>query len=531
MSEIEDDTFLDVTCVQMEQDSFDYGEETLASPESFGTDPLRTLGEILAYCQVMYGAIQKLDAKFELLKTSVTGFQQAEDPPQTHTSPPSRRDRSPALNTQSPNSVENFQLKLEASEAASYIHPLQQGTASPSDPAPSSVPPLPDDLTMTPLKTQQQGPPHIVRETVTQQWSNSTDGRGHTHGNRLGGRGHAYSNTSGEALDHVGNGVCQPNASPGPAFTVTETPSHPRWRALDQPPPPPPLPPPTTAGNRKFVLPSTFLRKAGTMVRPTSAARFLMRSVFSRQELLHSNTRGDPSRGLRRLDPERLSAIREWVQKRYPKHELHERGRDWRACLAVMNKATRYIRLMDKTRKLTTNTNDDAAPESSRPITEQEPKPAAEIDVELSDSDADHPQRRRAAKSTLRVAPNGHRASNQDVSNQEPLVFLGSAARGVRVPQAALFGAWQRPRPPLVARYLIRFMFSEDVLVQSNVYGNTEHGIQPLDHNKISALREHLCERFHWMHLQEDGQDWKTCVDAINSCIRKTRHKLKKTRR
>ncbi|XP_026888898.2 BEN domain-containing protein 2 isoform X1 [Electrophorus electricus] len=522
--EIEDDTFLDVTCVQMEQESPDCvsGEENAASPESFGADPLRTLGEILAYCQVMYGAIQKLDAKFELLKTSVTTLQQVDPPAPTRGPPPSHRGLVPVPNT--PGSTPSLQMKVEVVRAPPHTHRPQQGTPDPSDGrrSPSDLA-VPDDLVLAQAHTQHQAPPHSGREMLTQHWLNSTDGRRQ-----------AYSNT----MEHVGSGGCQPSVWPGPACAVTETPSQQRWDPLDQSPPPHTAT--GNAGNRKFVVPSSFLRKAGTMAQPTSAARFLMRCVFSRQELLHGNTRGDPSRGLRRLDPERLNAIREWAQRRYPKHELNERGKDWRACLAVMNKATRYIRLMDRTRRLNTVTdmNECTAPiqvfepESTRAITDEEPKPTAEIDVELSDSDTDHPRRKRAPKSMPRGESDKHRVSdNRDASSQEPLVFLGSAGRGVKVPQAALFGAWQRPRPSLVARYLIRFMFSEDVLVQSNVYGNAEHGIQPLDHNKISALREHLCERFHWLQLQEDGQDWKACVDAINSCIRKTRHKRKKSRR
>lgn len=69
------------------------------------------------------------------------------------------------------------------------------------------------------------------------------------------------------------------------------------------------------------------------------------------------------------------------------------------------------------------------------------------------------------------------------------VVYLGHPDRDVKVPQFAMYSALQRPNPALVARYLIRFLFPEEVLVQSNVYGNAKYGILPLDHNKISALR------------------------------------------
>ncbi|KAF4078419.1 hypothetical protein AMELA_G00199030 [Ameiurus melas] len=69
----------------------------------------------------------------------------------------------------------------------------------------------------------------------------------------------------------------------------------------------------------------------------------------------------------------------------------------------------------------------------------------------------------------------------------------------MKVPQFVMYLVLQRPNPPLVARYLIRFIFPVAVLVQSN-------GIQPLDHNKISSLREYLCERFPSMKLDPTGR-------------------------
>lgn len=68
-------------------------------------------------------------------------------------------------------------------------------------------------------------------------------------------------------------------------------------------------------------------------------------------------------------------------------------------------------------------------------------------------------------------------------------MHLGPPHRGVKVPEFALSAAHLRTRPELVARYLIRFIFPEDVLVHSNVYGGVRRGIHALDHNKISALR------------------------------------------
>lgn len=69
------------------------------------------------------------------------------------------------------------------------------------------------------------------------------------------------------------------------------------------------------------------------------------------------------------------------------------------------------------------------------------------------------------------------------------LEFLGSPQRNVQLPFSVIYVAKGKSRPELSARYLIRHMFTEDVLVKSNVYGNLERGVSPLDCNKINALR------------------------------------------
>lgn len=42
----------------------------------------------------------------------------------------------------------------------------------------------------------------------------------------------------------------------------------------------------------------------------------------------------------------------EWAQVTYPEHDLREKGKDWKACLAVMNEGARHIRLKEKKRKV-----------------------------------------------------------------------------------------------------------------------------------------------------------------------------------
>lgn len=251
------------------------------------------------------------------------------------------------------------------------------------------------------------------------------------------------------------------------------------------------------------------------MARPSAAVRYLSRNIFTVEELSQSSTTGNTKRRLKRLDPNKISAIREWAVKRYSKFDLHEKGKDWKMCLSVINSTARYYRFMDKTRRL--KVKEKVNPENR---TIDSFAAAAEIDVELSDSDTEQKQ----LETPMTNITEDHYTNTDWEPNS---VYLGPPHRDVKVPEFALSAAHLRTRPELIARYLIKFIFPEDVLVRSNVYGGMRRGIQALDHNKISALREHLLERFPWMRLEEDGSDWKVCVGAINSTIRKFRYERK----
>lgn len=44
--------------------------------------------------------------------------------------------------------------------------------------------------------------------------------------------------------------------------------------------------------------------------------------------------------------------VTEWAQMTYPEHDLREKGKDWKACLAVMNEGARHLRLKDRKRRV-----------------------------------------------------------------------------------------------------------------------------------------------------------------------------------
>ncbi|KAI5096220.1 hypothetical protein C0J45_14650 [Silurus meridionalis] len=458
------------------------------SPEIFGNDPLRTLGEILAYCQVMYEAIQKLDEKFELLQARVTHIQ--ED--QIHV----EEDQSEIYTL---DDTETVQINDESAETTYHVLHHQGPLSVPPSPEGSRTLKLvissetPTCSSVSPQSQTQQStstttPGRAVREMLFQQRNVSKD-----HPNTD--AGHAASPQTMRKI------LQQHRKNPDPQRHNVNT------------------------GSRKFVIPSSVLMMASAMARPTAAARFLMRSLFTRQELLHGSIRGHTARGLKKLNPEKIHAIREWAQVTYPEHDLREKGKDWKACLTVMNEGARHVRLKDRKRKgkAVRDTSERTAS-----VHEFKPEPTAEIDVELSGGESEDLQQTAAFKPKREADEELLLESDYE---QEAQAYLGQPDREVKVPQLALYSASQRPNPALAARHLIRFMFPEEVLVQSNVYGNAKYGILPLDHNKISALREYLCERFPYMKLDEDGPNWKACVYAINGAIRKTRHTLKKCHR
>lgn len=67
------------------------------------------------------------------------------------------------------------------------------------------------------------------------------------------------------------------------------------------------------------------------------------------------------------------------------------------------------------------------------------------------------------------------------------LEYLGDPSRNIQMPKSLLITAKEKARPELSARYLIRNLFTEEVL--SSVRGSQECGVLSLNANKINALQ------------------------------------------
>ncbi|XP_073679797.1 BEN domain-containing protein 2 [Garra rufa] len=482
MSETNDELLINEVTHELPHDSHE--AESVISTEIYGADLQRTLGEILAYCQVTYGAILKLDEKFEMLQAKVASIQTC------HQNPAIQSQRT-YLSSSYRDSCQAKSESLIGSEA-SMPHLVHVSSTSPLPSVESRKPP-----TLSP-GPEVPSPPRLV---IQSQSHISVKATSPTHTTQ-----EAFSRNKMSLMQHLER-VKRPAEVRSEIRDPASTADLMKTSCLGN-------------SDRKVFLSNCILQRAGKMARPNAAVRYLSRNIFTAEELSQSSTTGNTKRRLKRLDPNKINAIREWAVKRYPKFDLREKGKDWKMCLSVINSTARYYRFMDKTRKLKVKENARVENTTESTPTAGTCGAAAEIDVELSDSDTEQKQ-----PETLI----SHITEDNDMPTdwESNSVYLGPPHRDVRVPEFALSAAHLRTRPELIARYLIKFIFTEDVLVRSNVYGGVRRGIQALDHNKISALREHLLERFPWMKLEEDGSDWKVCVGAINSTIRKFRYERK----
>ncbi|NXM05302.1 BEND2 protein, partial [Tyrannus savana] len=267
------------------------------------------------------------------------------------------------------------------------------------------------------------------------------------------------------------------------------------------------------------------LVKARQKTKPKYAARYLVRVLFPKKTLLCS-IMGASARGRRTLDPNKIAAIREFLAANFPTYDLSEHGKDWKTCITNVNAMIRCLRSETKT-------NSGGSLKTAERKQKVTDAPDTSHCVDLSHNEDSGGNSQNCRKMTSSTTDTSRNSGLDDKISLFPPCYvfvepLGSPWRNVQLPFSVIYVAKGKTRPELSARYLIRHMFTEDVLVKSNVYGSLDRGMSPLDSNKINALRDFLQENFPSFDLNESGFDWKACVAAINSTIRSLRHELKK---
>ncbi|NXV17776.1 BEND2 protein, partial [Cepphus grylle] len=284
---------------------------------------------------------------------------------------------------------------------------------------------------------------------------------------------------------------------------------------------------------RNVKILGNYLMKARQKTKPKYAARYLVRVLFPKETLLCS-IMGVSARGRRTLDPNKIAAIREFLATNFPNYDLSEHGKDWKTCITNVNAMIRCLRSETKINPVSCLKETAEGKE----IAAVAPDTSHCVDLNYNeDSEGNSQNAQKMTSSITDTLQNSgldklpdvfHTPSVKKPQSLEPMELLGSPWRNVQLPFSVIYVAKGKSRPELSARYLIRHMFTEDVLVKSNVYGNLERGMSPLDCNRINALRDFLQENYPSFDLKETGYDWKACVAAINSTIRSLRHDHKK---
>ncbi|NWZ36746.1 BEND2 protein, partial [Brachypodius atriceps] len=470
----------------------DYECESILSEASYTGYQQNPLMEVLSYCQAMYDAIQKLDKKFDLLHRKVSEMQHNRIKPFL-LKPVSIKDlrcqgrHSPVVRAGLQNGHVQVNSKVKHVPQSFHLESQQPvGRQSPPLPTIVSTHSLHSSYTATngmpDLSPQSNLAPSIVESTVKV--------------------------------------ASSPVASPS-----IPAPSEPKEFVGDP------------ARNVKVL--GHHLVKARQKTKPKFAARHLVRVLFPKKTLMCS-IMGTSARGRRTLDPNKIAAIREFLATNFPTYDLSEHGKDWKTCITNVNSMIRCLRSETKRNSASSPQHADYSTGSMWGILEYAIFCSASSCSYLNCNEGSEDNSQSSQKMTssttdtlqdseLDKFPEAfHASSVRRQQSLEPMEPLGSPWHNVQLPFSVIYVAKGKTRPELSARYLIRHMFPEDVLVKSNVYGSLDRGMSPLDSNKINALREFLQENFPSFDLNESGLDWKACVGAINSTIRSLRHELKK---
>ncbi|XP_041255624.1 BEN domain-containing protein 2 [Onychostruthus taczanowskii] len=520
----------------------DYECESILSEASYTGYQQNPLMEVLSYCQAMYDRIQKLDKKFDLLHRKVSEMQHTHIKPfllkpkrvgftyrssshlpsgkirvqkhmerdlSFHRSSSGQGRHSPAVRIALQNSHVQVNSKIK--------HVLQSFPLESHQPVGRQSPPLPTIVSthslhssytatngMPDLSPQSNLAPSIVESTVNIA-SSPVPSPSIPAPSEPSQENNAVELNCRNASEDVNISEELPSSSVfiNPSFGFVGDPA------------------------RNVKVLGNHLVKAQQKTKPKYAACHLVRVLFPKKTLLCS-TMGASARGRRTLDPNKIAAIREFLATNFPTYDLSECGKDWKACITNVNSMIRSLRSETKAKKTTQGKKEVSdAPDTSHCV-----------DLNDNEDSGDNSQNsQKMTSSTTDTLQNSeldefpeafHTSSVRQQQSLEPMEPLGSPWRNVQLPFSIIYVAKGKVRPELSARFLIRHMFPEELLVKSNVYGSLDRGMSPLDSNKINALREFLQENFPSFDLDESGFDWKACVAAINSTIRSLRHELKK---
>ncbi|KAM9320067.1 BEN domain-containing protein 2 [Gastrophryne carolinensis] len=522
----------------------EYDCASVMSDVSYSGDPQPSLNDVLQYCQAMYDIVQKLDKKMDMLQRKVSELHHAQMKPHLKPRPISLLPRGPLSLHQTRMRVQKLNQRVSSSHVAPPLpgpanHKVRvEGSTRPQD-SPAFKPFAPLPITRETQQTQRSSPPlptivstHSLHPSITLSDSDCKDKKTVTLPESTCASppivaplatSSVCPNPTAEKIRQAETVAAPRSAVQRNIITSEELPSSsvqlgPVYEFLGDP-------------SRNIKVPGSLLVKAKQKTQPKYAARYLVRALFPKDILLSTAT-GGKVQGLMALDANKVSAIRECLACIFPECDLNEYGKDWKTCITNVIAMIRCLHL--ETKKNTANmymnqaasqTPEESICLDSDDATEEDNEAGAPEDLKVvqkaSTVNANSVNKQRESEHPDVRTPVKHQPS-------DPLECFGEPWRNVQLPFSVIYIGKGKPRPELSARYLIRHLFLEEILVKSNVYGNLERGVLPLDPNRIGALRDFLQMNYPTFDLKECGHDWKACVAAINSTIRSLRHDQKK---
>uniref|UniRef100_A0A803JCZ6 BEN domain-containing protein n=3 Tax=Xenopus tropicalis TaxID=8364 RepID=A0A803JCZ6_XENTR len=286
--------------------------------------------------------------------------------------------------------------------------------------------------------------------------------------------------------------------------------------------------------SRNVKIPGTSLMKAKQKTKPVYAARYLFHVLFSKNSSVENEA---PS--MKTLDSNQVSAIREFLESSFPAYDLSESGKEWKKCANIIKNMFTFQAITNTMAKINHNQSHSQIHEtlicvdSDHSEDEKVKSPWQTASSEtaapvIQQKDNQNRSEHHFLRSTGQNESVPHLLTSTGTQpSTDTIDYFGEKSRNVKLSTMIMFKGKEKSRPELAARFLIKQIFPDDVLVISNVYGSPDRGVPPLDPNKIGALRDFLQENYPTFDLKESGQDWKACVAAINSSIRSLRHERK----
>ncbi|NWX37255.1 BEND2 protein, partial [Notiomystis cincta] len=422
--------------------------ESILSEASYSGYQQNPLMEVLSYCQAMYDAIQKLDKKFDLLHRKVSEMQHTRIKP-VLLKPVSQGRHSPFVRV----ALQNGRVQVNSK----VKHAQQSFQLETQQPVGRQSPPLPTIVST-----------HSLHSSYT-----ATNGMPDLS---------PQSNLAPSIVESTVNATSSPVASPSipaPSEPTQENNAISVLFSFE-----------CFCFTKEFVgdpardvkILGNHLVKARQKTKPKYAARHLVRVLFPKKTLLCS-VMGSSARGRRTLDPNKIAAIREFLATNFPTYDLSEHGKDWKTCITNVNSMIRCLRSETKA-----NSASSLKVMGKEKVTDA-PDTSHCVDLNYNEDSGDNSQNsQKMTGSTTETLHNSgldkfpEAIHTSSVRKQPPW-------RNVQLPFSVIYVAKGKTRPELSARFLIRHMFPEDVLVKSNVYGSLDRGMSPLDSNKINALR------------------------------------------